>query len=389
MKSNRFYRLLALGMAGMLVAFGAACGGGGGSSSNSSGNLALYLTDAFDETYQAVYVTIGEIQVSQVHEDDQTETDSWLTVARPRATYNLLELVNGVRQSLGIAYLEPGRYSQMRLIIGTEPDNGTNIFSAAHPFANYVIDEAGHYHALKVPSGLQTGVKIIQGFDISLNGTTELILDFDAARSVVKAGSSGQWLLKPTIKILNTEEYSIINGEVTDADASEPAGGVVVSAQVYNPGAGDPKDAVTVRAATVTDAEGNYALFVQPGTYNLVAYLDDFAPTETGLVTQSGGNYSRSFEITGTDTGTVTGNVSIPGGDEDRYGVLSFRQTVTIDGSETQVEIKSVSVGGGGTYTVILPEGSYSLVASSYGLTTRVYDIDINQGSQTVRNVAF
>ncbi|HNS48277.1 MAG TPA: DUF4382 domain-containing protein [bacterium] len=389
MKSNRFYRLLALGMAGMLVAFGAACGGGGGSSSNSSGNLAFYLTDAFDETYQAVYVTIGEIQVSQVHEDDQTETDSWLTVARPRATYNLLELVNGVRQSLGIAYLEPGRYSQMRLIIGTEPDNGTNIFSAAHPFANYVIDEAGHYHALKVPSGLQTGVKIIQGFDISLNGTTELILDFDAARSVVKAGSSGQWLLKPTIKILNTEEYSIINGEVTDADASEPAGGVVVSAQVYNPGAGDPKDAVTVRAATVTDAEGNYALFVQPGTYNLVAYLDDFAPTETGLVTQSGGNYSRSFEITGTDTGTVTGNVSIPGGDEDRYGVLSFRQTVTIDGSETQVEIKSVSVGGGGTYTVILPEGSYSLVASSYGLTTRVYDIDINQGSQTVRNVAF
>ncbi len=389
MKSNRFYRLLALGMAGMLVAFGAACGGGGGSSSNSSGNLALYLTDAFDETYQAVYVTRCEIQVSQVHEDDQTETDSWLTVARPRATYNLLELVNGVRQSLGIAYLEPGRYSQMRLIIGTEPDNGTNIFSAAHPFANYVIDEAGHYHALKVPSGLQTGVKIIQGFDISLNGTTELILDFDAARSVVKAGSSGQWLLKPTIKILNTEEYSIINGEVTDADASEPAGGVVVSAQVYNPGAGDPKDAVTVRAATVTDAEGNYALFVQPGTYNLVAYLDDFAPTETGLVTQSGGNYSRSFEITGTDTGTVTGNVSIPGGDEDRYGVLSFRQTVTIDGSETQVEIKSVSVGGGGTYTVILPEGSYSLVASSYGLTTRVYDIDINQGSQTVRNVAF
>jgi hypothetical protein len=37
-------------------------------------------------------------------------------------------------------------------------------------------------------------------------------LDFDASRSIVKAGSSGKWLLKPTIKVLDTEEYSVISG---------------------------------------------------------------------------------------------------------------------------------------------------------------------------------
>ncbi|MDL1978816.1 MAG: DUF4382 domain-containing protein, partial [Deltaproteobacteria bacterium] len=57
-----------------------------------------------------------------------------------------------------------------------------------------------------------SGIKILHGFDINKGQTTELILDFDASRSIVKAGSSGKWLLKPTIKVLDTEEYSVISG---------------------------------------------------------------------------------------------------------------------------------------------------------------------------------
>ena len=61
---------------------------------------------------------------------------------------------------------------------------------------NYVILEDDSVHELKVPSGYQSGVKIVKGFTINENGTTEIILDFDAMSSVVEAGNSGQWLLK-------------------------------------------------------------------------------------------------------------------------------------------------------------------------------------------------
>ena len=113
-----------------------------------------------------------------------------------------------------------------------------------------VINSSEEKYELKIPSGLQTGIKIIHGFDINENQTTELILDFNASKSIVKAGASGKWLLKPTVKVLNTEDYSIISGTITD-DAVEPQAleGVLVSAQILN---GD----VVVQTSSITDEEG-------------------------------------------------------------------------------------------------------------------------------------
>src|SRR5450759_1820778 len=127
------------------------CGGGGGSASG-NGTLSVSLTDATSGNYKAVYVTIDEVQV---HMSNESGIDNWLTVSTPQKTYNLLELVNGVRQSLGLVDLSPGHYTQLRLIIGTTPDSSINILSQHHPFANYVIDENDQYHELKIPSGIQ------------------------------------------------------------------------------------------------------------------------------------------------------------------------------------------------------------------------------------------
>jgi hypothetical protein len=44
----------------------------------------------------------------------------------PGQIYNLCELVNGVREELGLASLRSGHYTQMRLIIGRDPDDGIN-----------------------------------------------------------------------------------------------------------------------------------------------------------------------------------------------------------------------------------------------------------------------
>jgi hypothetical protein len=353
--------------------------GGGGSSvgSGGTGTLSLSLTDATTLDYQAVYVTIDRVDVHLG--GNESSPNNWETVARPEKTYNLLELVNGVREELGLADLQDGDYTQMRLIIGDTPDDGLNIFSQPHPFANYVIlADTDEIHELKVPSGPQTGIKLVHGFTIEEGQTTELILDFDACRSVVKAGASGLWLLKPTIKVVDTKDYAIISGIVRDDKGPLP--GVLVSAQIYDPEADDPKDRVVVWTSTVTDDNGEFKLFLQPGTYNIVPYTTDYFPEVVCSVTLDSGDVIDlpDFALQSAPTGTISGDVSITGADTDQHATISFRQFWDCDGNlDTEddiieFEVISVNVIDEGTYYVTLPVGFYDLVASTFGKTTVV-----------------
>jgi hypothetical protein len=343
------------------------------------------LLDATTDEYNAVYVTIEEVQVHK------GENGNWKVVASPGQTYNLLELVNGVREQLGIADLETGHYTQMRMIIGKRPDDGINILSEPHRYANYIIDKSNEYHELKIPSGLQTGIKIVHGFDISENQTTELILDFDASESVVKAGSSGQWLLKPTIKVLDTKECSIISGTVEfDGTAIE---GTLVSAQIYDPDVPDPKDMVVVQASTSTDETGSYTIFLQPGTYNIVAYKDEYDADCAELVAASNTSYTQDFSLNTAPIGTVSGSVIIDGGTDVQHATISFRQLAQCEGSseEEQIQVKSLNVANGGNYNnVLLPEGTYTVVASTFGRTTQEFlGVEITAGADTRLDVIF
>jgi hypothetical protein len=378
-------KLWALIASSLFIVMLAACGGGGESSSSSTGTLSLGLSDATTAEYNAVYVTIEEVQV---HMD---EGGSWQRVASPNKTYNLLELVNGVREQLGITELETAHYTQMRLIIGKSPDDTINLLSESHPYANYIIDNADTYYELKIPSGYQTGIKIVHGFDITENQTTELILDFDACRSVVQAGNSGKWLLKPTIKIASLEDFSIINGTVTD-DSDAGIEGALVSAQIFNGGTTETKDddELIIQAATITDSNGEYKLFVTPGTYNLFVYAEATVPdfrkvsTTTGEVLE--GPTAENFTLTDSPTGTVSVDVSIMGADDEQYATLSFRQEANCADCDEyeKIEIKAINVVNGSTYDTGLPVGTYSLAASSFGYETQdPDDFEIKDGEDT------
>jgi len=347
-----------------LVIFAVSCGGGGGDSGGSgstgTGTMNLSLTDASTTDYQAIYVTIKQVEV---HKDGGA---GWEVVSSPNKTYNLLALVNGVREELALATLATGHYTQMRLILKDTPDNSINILSRAHPYANYFINTNDESIELKVPSGFQTGIKIVKGFDINANETTELILDFDASRSIVKAGSSGKWLLKPTIKVLNTQEGSVIEGNAGP-------GGVLVSAQVYNSGAIAPEDKVEVKAATVTDGSGNYKLFLEPGTYTLVGYEDGYSVfyEDTKIVIASGEAQTHSVDLTSSDMGKLSATVPITGAEPDQYATISIRQSATVNGSSEDIEIKSLNVAAGGSILTSLPVGGYKAVISTYNKITR------------------
>jgi hypothetical protein len=369
-----------------LLALFIGCGGGGGDSSSASattGTLSLSLQDAATENYRAVYVTIDRVEVHMG--GDEGPDSNWTNVLssdKAGKTYNLLELVNGVREELGIVELPAGPYTQMRLIIARKPDNGINVLSQSHPYANYVITEpVPEVYELKVPSGFQTGIKIVHGFSVSDNQTTELILDFDASKSVVKAGNSGNWLLKPTVRVLDLAEYAIVRG-IVRGDGAAPVAGALVSAQQPD-GDGNP----VVYAATITEADGSYALFLNPDRdengaddlYTIVAYRREYVAGCVEVITNPGMNQDPSTSDTtdvdlegGKLTGLLEGDVMINGGTVDQYATLSFRQEKQCGSTPglTVIEVKAENYVNGEPYSAELTEETYDVNASTYNADT-------------------
>lgn len=384
-----------IGLASSVLLFMLSCGGGG-SSSGGAGTLSLSLMDASTDQYRAVYVTIDEVQVHLGGSDNTP--NNWKSIEMPRSpiTLNLLDLVNGLRQDLGLASLSSGHYTQMRLLIGRKPDDSINVLSQRHPFANYVIDRQNppNIHELKIPSGNNTGVKIVQGFDIGTDRTTELILDFDATRSVVEAGNSGNWLLKPTIRIADLIESAIISGTITtDSDPAAGIEGALVSVQRYNADADDPKDKVTVEAATTTDENGDYQLFVAPGDYNLVVYAAGKQVSFSEISTESEATLLADRSLADAVDGRIEGTVSISGADTvEQYATISFRKPVTGATGEKLIELKSINIINGAAYSTSLaanvPTENYTVVGSSFGYQSESYSITVTGGATTTQDIA-
>jgi hypothetical protein len=364
-----------------IMVFLASCGGGSNEASGGAGTLSLALTDAVnDDNYQAVYVTIKEVQV-------HTPGGAWAAAASPECTYNLLNLVNGTLEQLGVAELPAGDYSQMRLLLGNTPDGRSNLQGNAHPHANYVIDSGGQVHELNVPSEYRSGIKIVYGFSIVTDREVDLILDFDASRSLVIASGTRQWLLKPTIKMLNEKTCSVIEGEVVD-EGGKYLEGASVSAQASNPHASDQRHKVVVEASTVTSKDGQFKLLVSPGTYNVVAYKDNFdLDWECAVAALSGQTQVGTFTLPSleqTEMGRVSGTVTMAGGQLEQSVTLSFRETGLCDDSKVDLVLKSVNIPNRGTYNERLPEGTYEVVFSSDNNTLSVpSSVDI-VGGETV-----
>jgi hypothetical protein len=367
----------------------AGCGGGGGGD-GVTGTLALSMTDSTLPGFRAIYVTVDEVSVHPA------SGGGWTTVANPNKTVNLLELINGVRSELGIATLPTGLYTQMRLRLGDQPDGSLNILSQPHPFANYFIDDADQVVELKAPSGMQTGLKVVNGFVINENQTTELVLDFNAQKSVVHAGSSGNWLIKPTVKVLDTATWAIVNGTVEDG-AAAPLEGILVSAQIFDPGAADRSEEVVVEAATVTDSNGEFALFLEPGSYNLVAIRIEsdqaYGPDCAAVELASDSVLTRDFALASTDqVGQVAGTVEIVGGLANQHAVLSFRQDFDcIDAAAAEpIEVAGLNAADDSSYSVDLPAGLYDAVGSSAGEATVAADgVSVEDEMETTLDFLF
>jgi hypothetical protein len=181
-----------------LVASGLlACGGSGGGTA-STGTLRLALTDAPACGYEHVYVTVNQIRVHQSASAEDSEP-GWSQLSIPSQRIDLLSLTNGVLQELGSLPLPTGTYQQVRLVLADNPGNP----SPANPLANaLVLTGTSNELALSTPSAQQSGYKLQARFDVQSGQVADMVLDFDACRSIVKAGASGRYNLKPVVSVI-------------------------------------------------------------------------------------------------------------------------------------------------------------------------------------------
>jgi hypothetical protein len=254
MLTTRRSRTSLLALTGAALCALASCGGGS-DSSEGTGTLRVALTDAPSCGYDAVNVTIERIRVHQSSGAGDTDAGWTDLPVTPARRVNLLDLTNGVLEELGQTQLPAGRYTQLRLVLA--PNGGTL------PLANSVVPTGGTEVALTTPSAQQSGLKLNVGIEVGANQIADVVLDFDACKSVVPRGNSGQFNLKPVVAVIpRITDVGRIEGFVDPSIA----GGTTVSAQVGGvPAKATPPDAVTGKFVLYPVPVGSYTLvFVNP-----------------------------------------------------------------------------------------------------------------------------
>lgn len=220
-----------------------------------TGTMAVTMTDA-PAPYDSVHVTINEVRVQKEDSgDSESDGEGWVTVLDQQMTVNLLELTNGTQISLGSKELEAGTYSQIRLILGEQN----------------TVTVDGETYTLQTPSAQQSGLKLQIDADVEENTEYSLLVDFDAARSIVEEGN-GNYLLKPVIRAVNLAETGSIVGNVEPTD--------------FNTNVLAVMDEDTV-SSTITDDNGDFKIIgLKEGTYEVVfdPSSDQYADsTQTGI----------------------------------------------------------------------------------------------------------
>jgi len=329
----------------VLAAFVAGCGGGGGSGDGGrSGTLGVSLTDAPACGFNAVNVSVSKVR-AHLSGDATEDSGGWAEITlSPARKINLLDLTNGVVETLGETTLPAGHYTQLRMMLvantGSSPTNNSVVLSGA----------PGTEIALTTPSAVQSGIKLINEFDVAPGQRVDLVLDFDACKSVVRRGN-GSYLLKPVIKVIPT----VLNGINGFVDRSLLGSNVMVSAQVGG---------TVVRSTVPNTSTGEFMLArLAPGDYDVVITADNHATAIIGTVPVANSssmvmvsNAAAPISLPPSTTRSISGKVSLnPASATEEVVFVAAKH---ISGAE-QVTVKSQAVDPlTGDYTLILPVGA-------------------------------
>jgi Domain of unknown function (DUF4382) len=326
---QNYFKALPWLMALLFAVLVGGCGGGGGSATAPAapGTLGVSLTDSPACGFDEVNVTVRKVRVHQSSTSSDTDA-GWADITlNPPRKINLLNLTNGVLDYLGETPLAAGHYTQLRLVL--DPNNGRGL-------ANSIVLTGGDGSeiSLDTPSAVQSGIKLVNEFDVPSGQRVDLLLDFDACKSIVLRGD-GTYALKPVIKVVPFE-LNGINGYV---DTALLGSNVMVTAQ---------QNGNVVQATAPKPLTGEFLLSrLPPGNYDVVFTANGRAtaviaavpvPTTTSIVLVS--TNAAPITLSASGTHKISGTVTLNPVNPTTVAYVAAKQTV---GTTPTVTVKSVA----------------------------------------------
>ncbi|MDB5144049.1 MAG: hypothetical protein JWQ66_2762 [Mucilaginibacter sp.] len=228
-------------------------------STSGSAHVTVKLTDA-PGAYDAVIVNIKSVVI--------VTTKGEQTLAVGSGPIDILHFRLGKDTLIAAQDIPAGTIQQVRLVL-----NSTG---------NSVVINGTSYD-LTTPSGQTSGVKLNVHDNLTSGIAYTLMLDFDAAQSIVLTGN-GKYILKPVIRAIPNAVSGALTGVVTPA-ASNPKVYAIMG---------------TDTIATIADTTGKfYFPGLAAGTYNVnFVPVSPYLPKTVSNVTVTNGSVQ--------DMGTVT-----------------------------------------------------------------------------------
>jgi uncharacterized protein DUF4382 len=192
-----------------LALFGALASCSDSSTGPDQGRIAVRLTDApfllddvqsidmFIVRVEARLEAATEADADNDVDDGDASADGWIVLATPNASFDLMDLQNGVNVLLGEATVATGSYQSIRLILDTDKSSVT--------LKDGMILSGTSTPSILFPSAGNSGIKVLFSapIDVAEGQTTDVLLDFDAEESFVVRGNTilqNGLLFKPVIK---------------------------------------------------------------------------------------------------------------------------------------------------------------------------------------------
>lgn len=175
----------------------AGCNGSNNDPTPQTGTLNLGVTDAPIDSATAVVVAFTGVDV---HGPDGTKT---FTFASPK-TIDLMKY-QGANAAVLLdgETLKAGEYQWIRLDI----DAGKS----------YITLDDGTQHDLTIPSGAESGLKLVSGITVPVGGAANFTIDFNLRKSITQpANGSTAYKLHPALRLVNNVEVGTIKGSVAN-----------------------------------------------------------------------------------------------------------------------------------------------------------------------------
>lgn len=263
-----------------------------------TGHLTLGVTDAPVDSATKVVVVFTGVEVKPQDGDAvKFEYDE------PRSI-DLLALEGGGSEIiLDNVEVPAGGYNWVRLQVTAAEDGVLDSFIE--------LDD-GSQHELEVPSGAETGLKLVSGFGVPAGGAAAFTIDFDLRKSVHEPmDAADSYKLRPALRIVDNAQAGAIAGTVAPTlialDCSPAV--YVFSGAGVTPDDVDgiaPEPVTTAQVELNTDSgEFEYrAAFLAPGEYTAAftcEAADDNPETDDAIAFTTG----QAATVTATSTTEV------------------------------------------------------------------------------------